>query len=695
MIVKKYPCYLQEGKTDCGAACIKSILNYYHGDYDYERLKQELMLDNHGISAYHMIAFLNRNSFMSEGKKYDWEHFVKERHLLPMIAMVKNEAFRNHYIIIYEISNKKGKILIGDPKEGLKRLSFSEFHQIFTGVVITFVVTGPVNQYQSSSLNNICLQFFYQNRKIMILLGLMILFYIFFQFITSFTMKYFLRGIELQKRQEYFYIVFLVFLIFQLLQKLYEYYMEKVVLYLKIKLQKVLEKRFYFYLLTIHSEQIQYSSSSILLNKKEEFHTWLDTFVSLIQFGIMKLPFLMILLLLFLLLFRDFFLLIFLFTIFTILYFVLFYKSIIKKEEHIRKEKEREMIQFVDTIDNLSSIQMFQLQKSTWKKYRQLLENFLDTLKLLFSQIQYIQLGYEIIFILFHLYLLLEMSLFTLKKEMLFTHFILIQSLFSYFFPLLKEVAMIPFQLSKAKLYRRRIESYFQKKSESGLFQQLPFHFIEIKNLSYTYHQKQELLTNIQLQIQRGDKILITGVSGSGKSTLLKILTGRLEVERNQIWIDNIDICDYKKESLLQNFLMITQEENLWTGTLFENLTLGRHVTKDKLLEVIRCSKIESMIQSHPKGFHQWIMNHGSQLSGGERQRIVLARTLISPFELLIIDEGLSQVDNYLERIILKKLFYTYYNKTIIVVSHKTENKDLFGRHIELEQKRVIKNEYL
>ena len=102
--MRKYPCYLQEEKNDCGPACIKSILLYYHGDYDYPKLKEQLHLTSHGTSAYDMITFLNEHGFYAEGKRYDWKHWVEGKFILPSIALMKNECERNN-------STKYGDVL--------------------------------------------------------------------------------------------------------------------------------------------------------------------------------------------------------------------------------------------------------------------------------------------------------------------------------------------------------------------------------------------------------------------------------------------------------------------------------------------------------------------------------------------------------------------------------------------------------
>jgi len=98
-------------------------------------------------------------------------------------------------------------------------------------------------------------------------------------------------------------------------------------------------------------------------------------------------------------------------------------------------------------------------------------------------------------------------------------------------------------------------------------------------------------------------------------------------------------------------------------------------------------------IMDNNLGFNMLIEENGFNLSGGEKQRIMLARALLKKFEILIIDEGLNQVDINLERKILKNIFRKYKDKTIIVVSHRLDNLDLFDNLIKIEKGVVVKNE--
>ena len=101
---------------------------------------------------------------------------------------------------------------------------------------------------------------------------------------------------------------------------------------------------------------------------------------------------------------------------------------------------------------------------------------------------------------------------------------------------------------------------------------------------------------------------------------------------------------------------------------------------------------VDSIIKNNNLGLNMLIEENGFNLSGGEKQRIILARTLLKKFDILLIDEGLNQVDINLERKILKNLFDKYPNKTIIIVSHRYNNMDLFNQVIEISKGKIVKD---
>ena len=138
----------------------------------------------------------------------------------------------------------------------------------------------------------------------------------------------------------------------------------------------------------------------------------------------------------------------------------------------------------------------------------------------------------------------------------------------------------------------------------------------------------------------------------------------------------------------------VAQYETLFNDTLKNNIDLENKYTAEQFLEIVNLCCIDEIVKNSNLGFNMLIEENGFNLSGGEAQRIVLARSLMRDFKILIIDEGLNQVDINLERKILKNIIKRYSNKTIIVISHRLENMDLFDRVIEFSNHKIKKDVY-
>ena len=181
--------------------------------------------------------------------------------------------------------------------------------------------------------------------------------------------------------------------------------------------------------------------------------------------------------------------------------------------------------------------------------------------------------------------------------------------------------------------------------------------------------------------------ILILGESGIGKSTLLKLIYKYYDVDRGQIFINGYDINDYTLADIRGNITYISQNEMLYTDSIRNNIILDRNISENDFLNVCKMTYVDEIIKDNILGYDYITEENGSNLSGGQRQRIILARGLLKNSKIIMIDEGLSQIDIKLERIILENLFWTYQDKTFIVVSHRENNTDLYDRVIRLRGK--------
>ena len=181
--------------------------------------------------------------------------------------------------------------------------------------------------------------------------------------------------------------------------------------------------------------------------------------------------------------------------------------------------------------------------------------------------------------------------------------------------------------------------------------------------------------------------VMIYGTSGSGKSTLLKLLMKYYSIQRGMIYIGGVDINDIKVDSLRQNIVYISQNEILFNDSLINNLRVSG-CDDDKILSITKLLEFNEILDNS-LGLNMMVEENGFNLSGGQRQRIVLARAMLTQAQIILIDEGLSQVDVSLERKILMNLFSEFKDKTFIIISHRMENLDLYDRFIKLENGEV------
>ena len=155
-------------------------------------------------------------------------------------------------------------------------------------------------------------------------------------------------------------------------------------------------------------------------------------------------------------------------------------------------------------------------------------------------------------------------------------------------------------------------------------------------------------------------------------------------VNRSTVFINNYDINDISLNTIKNNISYISQDEILYTGSIKDNIILNRNVDNKEFLKVTKITRVDEIINNSLLGYDIILEENGFNISGGQKQRIILARALLKKSNIILIDEGLNQIDINLERKILKDIFRVYKNKTIIIVSHRKENIDLYDKVIKI-----------
>ena len=226
---------------------------------------------------------------------------------------------------------------------------------------------------------------------------------------------------------------------------------------------------------------------------------------------------------------------------------------------------------------------------------------------------------------------------------------------------------------------------------------------VEINNLYFSYNPDRELLKNVNINVESGKTVAIVGPTGCGKTTLINLLMRFYDPNNGAILVDEVNTQDVTRQSLRQNFGMVLQDTWLKSGTIADNIRLGKtDATDDEVIEAAKKAHAHSFIKRLPDGYKTKIGEDGGSLSQGQKQLLCITRLMLCPPPMLILDEATSSIDTRTE-IKIQKAFNTLMkNRTTFIVAHRLstiQNADLIlvmndgniieqGTHVSLYAKK-------
>lgn len=204
---------------------------------------------------------------------------------------------------------------------------------------------------------------------------------------------------------------------------------------------------------------------------------------------------------------------------------------------------------------------------------------------------------------------------------------------------------------------------------------------VEINNLYFSYNPDRELLKNVNINVEPGKTVAIVGPTGCGKTTLINLLMRFYDPNNGVISVDEVNTRDVTRQSLRQNFGMVLQDTWLKSGTIADNIRLGKtDATDDEIIEAAKKAHAHSFIKRLPNGYKTKIGEDGGSLSQGQKQLLCITRLMLCPPPMLILDEATSSIDTRTE-IKIQKAFNTLMkNRTTFIVAHRLstiQNADL------------------
>ena len=195
---------------------------------------------------------------------------------------------------------------------------------------------------------------------------------------------------------------------------------------------------------------------------------------------------------------------------------------------------------------------------------------------------------------------------------------------------------------------------------------------VKVEDVSFSYLPGQHLIEDFNLEVKPGQRIAIVGPTGCGKTTLINLLMRFYDVNAGSIKVEDINIREMTRKSLRAGYGMVLQETWLKTGTIRENIAIGRpDATEEEIVEAAKASHIHNYIRRLPKGYDTWITEGGGGLSQGQKQLLCIARVMLCRPPMLILDEATSSIDTRTEIKIQQAFAKLMEGRTTFIVAHR------------------------
>ncbi|MCB6707192.1 ATP-binding cassette domain-containing protein [[Clostridium] saccharogumia] len=666
--MRRYPIYRQDNNYSCGAYCIKMILKYYHYDIKTKEIKERCRLTSEGISVYGLICCLKSYHFDAKAYECDLKTLLSEAKL-PCIIHIINENM-THFVVLYQITKKY--LLIGDPAQGLVKLTEKEVEKVFTGVCICIEHVGRYiikkNQKEVGFKEFIIkhLKDSYYNIIKLLMKAVAIS-------LCSIIGSFYFQGLinMLDEVDFYFIMGFSAVFIFVAGIRIIMCYQRK---NLEIEIQKKLNYEYVnktvINMLELPFKYFNCNQEGVLLTKVQNLYSLSDFFIHLyltIFMDLVLMSGVIIAILLFSL------------QIGSVVIIVLIMIAIVitkgmKRLNRLNKKivtSQEQMNQgYLEYLKNFYNSHQFFLKQFTKEKINYLFDEYnynvywrdksLNDLNII-SELLIQGLAFLVVMIAAYYYKNGYINIGDIVFFYMLTTY-LIEPLFNVIaFIIEKDEIMI--------LYERYKEIVPDKK-ERKLKIKGKIKEIKFDHITYSYGYSKPIIDHLDLVIK--DSIWLKGNTGAGKSTLLRLLMKHDDLIKGRILINGIPLVNIDPNSLYQKIIYLDKEPIFYQESLRFNLLLKSK--KNYLLEeLLREFAVDQFIDQ----LEMTIDVEGRPLSSGQQQIMMIIRALILNPDVLVLDEALSNVDDYRVEKILNYLRNCRKEIIVIIVAHQSPSNKI------------------
>ena len=195
---------------------------------------------------------------------------------------------------------------------------------------------------------------------------------------------------------------------------------------------------------------------------------------------------------------------------------------------------------------------------------------------------------------------------------------------------------------------------------------------VVFNNVDFSYDGKKQILHDIKLYADKGQKVAFVGATGAGKTTITNLINRFYDIQSGSITYDDIDVKLIDKDSLRKSLGIVLQDTHLFSGTIAENIAYGREdASREEILEAARIANVDSFVKHLDQGYETMLTDDGAGLSNGQRQLIAIARAALADAPVLILDEATSSIDSRTETMVQEGLDRLMAGRTVFVIAHR------------------------
>lgn len=676
--MKKYYVELQDEPKACGAYCIYMILKYHGIHVELKSIKEKSRMDQNGISIRGMLECLKEYQVEAKGYQASLDN-IKENVQLPCILHLVINNY-GHYVVLYEI--KDDEYIIGDPQKGLITLYEDELEKLYSLTMIAILHVGriPEEKEQSyfqfiiesfQSFSHEILDFLLRGLSISILslLGNMA-----FQIIID----------DLDLKTPYFYMIILSFA--YLLVHMIKISTEKNQSIHLIELQKVLDEDYVlqsvFNMLELpmsfyDQERGQLHSQILSLYQLSEMNIML--FENILLQGIT------------LLLFLGGMVLIHPLLAFIVLLLFVVIAVYMRSQVPVMKRLSQDYLEkyythhhaLLEWIENIFVLKRYQVKQRKNHYHDIYLDHALNKVERDKKSVQINTIVSYMIQISFFFVLLLGLRFFVLKKITL-GQLVMFIMLLNSMLPSFLSLVSLFFEYHQMKLIYERYKNFkIEEHSEKEKIQET-IQRIALDNVSFAYGYRENLLNHIDLTIEK--TLYVKGNTGSGKSTLLKLLMGYDLRYAGDIYFNDQELRNIDLSSLYEHVGYENQTPTFFHATLYDNFLIDDEKRIKALLKSFGYLDLENM-------FYVMLNEDGSPLSQGQRQVVAIVRLFLRDFDVYILDEVFSHLDQRSAGRIYRYIVKNYSDKILIMVNHQTKLVNRNDDYVIIEKGKIKKKD--